>query len=550
MKKRTVGAAVMAVAVLAAGGGWWAGTAITSPGEVAARTASPLASPILVPVETRVLTSDVVTRGTGRFGSPQKLTIAASSLKPNVGVVSDVAIPGTTLEEGAVALTASGRPLFVLAGDRPLSRDLGPGMTGDDIGQLEAALARLGFDPGPPDGVYDGATEAAVTALYSQTGFSAFSATTDQLALIRSREAEVVKARNDSLTAAGSVDAAGAAVIVAKAALDEALSRAATAPPAVIRARSHADSQNRAAEAELAAARQTLAQRKAQTDPPATAEELAGADRDLILAVAASESTRLTGDREVAEAEGAVATATRDILTQTAALESARSSHRNAQATLASHRELTDLAQGEADLAHRQAGVQVPADEVVFVATTPVRISEVLVGKGDLAVGAALLVTDAVVSVDAGLALSDVALIEPGMVVRIEEPDLGIEAEGVVKVIAAGPGTNGVDGFHVYFETSVAAPPVNLVGASVRLTIAVESSGGAVLAVPISALSLAPDGSSRLQRHRDGVVEFVTVVPGLSADGYVAVTGAIAEGDLVSVGVDQPTELTTTASGG
>lgn len=549
MKKRTVGAVVIAVAVLATGGGWWAGTAITSPAEVAARTAAPQASPILVPVEARVLTSDVVTRGTGRFGSPQKLTIAASSLKPNVGVVSDVAIAGTTLQEGTVALNASGRPLFVLMGADPLSRDLGPGMTGDDVGQLEASLARLGFDPGPSDGVYDGATEAAVTALYVQSGFSAFSATADQLTVVRARETELAKSLNESLTAAANVDAASTAVIAAQAALDEATSRAVNAPSAVLRARSHADSQNRAADAEVAAARQALALRKAMADPPATAEELAVADRDLVLALTAAESTRLTADREVAEAETAAATAARDVLTQTALLESSRSSHRNAQATLVSHRGIANLAQDEADLAHRQAGVQVPADEVVFVASVPARISEVLVGKGDLAVGVALIVTDTVVSVDAGLALGDVALIESGMAVHIEEPDLGIEADGVVKAIAAGPGTNGVDGFHVYFETSVAAAPVNLVGASVRLTIAVESTVGTTLAVPISALSLAPDRTSRVQRHRDGVVEFVTVVPGLSAEGYVAVTGDIAEGDLVSVGIDQPIEPTT-ASGG
>ena len=70
---------------------------------------------------------------------------------------------------------------------------------------------------------------------------------------------------------------------------------------------------------------------------------------------------------------------------------------------------------------------------------------------------------------------------------QLAEPDLGIAAKGVVESVAPAPGTNGVDGFHVYFAIQVDVPPANLVGASVRLTIPVESSGGPVLAVPVSA---------------------------------------------------------------
>ena len=502
VKKRIVGAAVVATAVLAAGGGWVAGRSISSPMQAAARTAAPAASAILVPVEERLLTSDVVTRGTARFGSPQKLTVTASSLKTNAGTVSDIAVPGAVLDEGAVALTASGRPLFVLVGRRPLSRDLGPGMTGDDVLQLETALARLGFDPGPVDGLYDQGTEAGVSALYAKAGFAAFTATDDQLAQVRAREAELATTRNDNLSAAANVDAAAAAVSSAQAALDDATARVALAPAAVERARAHAETQNRSAAADVSAARAALAAVRAAVQPPATAAELAAADRDLTVALAAADAARLTGEREIADAEASVAGAQRDVFAQSAAVDAARSAQGTAAAALTSRSQLSTLAEQEADLARRRAGVQVPADELVFVATGPVRVSESLLGKGDPVLGVAMQVTDAVVSVDAGLALSDIGLVKAGMAVRIEEPDLGISAEGVVKQLAPGPGTNGVDGFHVYFETSVAAPPPNLVGASVRLTIAVESSGGPVLAVPVSALSLAPDGTSRLQRQR------------------------------------------------
>ena len=108
--------------------------------------------------------------------------------------------------------------------------------------------------------------------------------------------------------------------------------------------------------------------------------------------------------------------------------------------------------------------------------------------------------TDAVVAVDGSLALADASLVHVGMPVSIDEPDLGISATGTISQIAQTPGTNGVDGFHIWFEVIVDGSPPNLVGVSLRLTVAVESSQGQVLAVPISAVSLAADGTSRVQR--------------------------------------------------
>ncbi len=123
----------------------------------------------------------------------------------------------------------------------------------------------------------------------------------------------------------------------------------------------------------------------------------------------------------------------------------------------------------------------------------------------------------------------------------IDEPDLGIDETGVVSQVAEQPGTNDVDGFHVYFEVTVDGAPPALVGASVRITVPVESTEGPVLSVPVSAVSLAADGSSRVQRSTDAGLEFVTVEPGLSAGGFVQVTptdGTLEPGDLVVVGFD------------
>ena len=94
----------------------------------------------------------------------------------------------------------------------------------------------------------------------------------------------------------------------------------------------------------------------------------------------------------------------------------------------------------------------------------------------------------------------------------------------------------------MYFEVLVDGSPQSLVGASVRLTVPVESTGGSVLAVPVSAVTLSADGSSRVQRDNNGKLEYVTVEPGLSAHGFVAVKpldSALDPGDLVVVGFDQ-----------
>src|SRR5215475_5049480 len=127
-------------------GAWYAGARIQSPAEVAARTAPPKASPILVPVESRVLSSDVVTRGTVRFGLPQPISIAPSAVKGGIGLIATLPRPNTTFQEGEVVLSVSGRPVFVLSGALPAHRDMSPGISGADVRQLEESLARLGFD--------------------------------------------------------------------------------------------------------------------------------------------------------------------------------------------------------------------------------------------------------------------------------------------------------------------------------------------------------------------------------------------------------------------
>jgi len=180
-------------------GAWYMGSRIQSPAEMAARTAAPEPSAILVPVESRLLSSDVVTRGTVRFGLPQPISIAPSTVKGGVGLISSLPRPNTNFGEGEVILSASGRPVFVLSGAAPAFRDMAPGTSGGDVRQLEEALARLGFDPGTVDGNYDQKTSAAVERMYKKAGWDPYAPTREQRAAVAALEREWSDAARASL---------------------------------------------------------------------------------------------------------------------------------------------------------------------------------------------------------------------------------------------------------------------------------------------------------------------------------------------------------------
>ncbi len=472
---------VLALVAAAVVGGFLAATWIQSPADVAARTAPPTPSPILVPVEERVLSSNIVTRGTARFGLPQPISIVPSALKAKAGLITTLPVRNTQLPEGGVMLTASGRPVFVLQGKIPAYRDLVPGTSGTDVRQLEQGLKRLRFDPGPVDGTYDEQTSAAVAQWYQSAGFEPFGPTPDQLA--------------------------GAAAVAA-------------ARRAVDAARAKAEHGNKAAAAEVQA---MIAERALIVlDPRQPQTARAAAEAKLELAQAAARKAQLEGEVEIQ-----------------AALDAQKVAER--QAKLALDRDDPDAA--DVDIAQRLLGVQVPADEIVFIPTLPVRVEEVTVLVGHEARGPVMSVTDNQLVIDSALPLDAAPLVKPGMRVAVDEQALGIKATGTVTRVADTPGTHGVDGYHIYFEVRVDKTPTRLEGFSLRLTIPIETTKGPVTVVPLSALSLAADGTSRVQVQNKGALESIVVKPGLSADGFVEVTpvdGKLAAGQLVVVGYENP----------
>jgi len=610
---RIVVAALVGVVVLA-GVGWAAARQIKSPAQIAADTAAPKASLISVPLQRRSLATEVIVRGTVRYGSPQTVALPTSSLKTSSQVVSEIPKPGAKLGERAVAMTVSGRPVFVLQGETPMHRDLGPGDEGKDVRQLERALARAGLRPGTVDGRYDAATGAAVAQFYRRSDATPFGVTeaqadklstaaaaagsaTDHLLQMRLAlrtaaqgvsKADVNQAQVDAAAAAETLPPARLALATARTkvhatrdALGIARRQQAEGDPAATRdiSAAEADLTSKRSSVVDAAATQGDAQRAVDTAPADTTPvdmaalrdalrraiekvgfaraDLAAAERALqssrdaqraALAKLADETRRAAREARLALAEARHAHDSLIALQRKLTLAVDRARILRAPANTRVEREIVAASAAEvgrtrtelARLASR-IGVQVPADEVLFFATTPVRVDAVTAKRGSSAAGDLMTVTNSRLAIDSDLSLTDAKLVRRGMRVRVEEQDLRVDLVGRVNLVADKTGTNNVDPGRTYLEVTPGTAPPALVGASVKLSIAVQSTRGKVLAVPVSALSVGADGRSRVQIDLGaGKTRVVLVNPGLAAQGFVEVTpkqpGALKEGDRVIVG--------------
>ena len=605
-------AAVVALAAM----GWLAAQQIRSPAQIAADAAAPAASPITVPVERRTLAANVIVRGTVRFGGRRNVELATSSLEQGGSdLVTEPARLGARLAPGDVALSVDGRPVFVMPGSIAMHRDVRRGSRGPDVRQLEVALAQLGHSPGAVDGVFDAATQGAVSAIYIANGFEPAGATDAQVEQIRTAEAdaatardahlqaldaveqarrgaapgEVEQARIDASTAVDALHTAELAVPAAQARLRTARTLALSAGGAEAVAESNNRREQAAADAEVAIKQEAvdlaveeerlslLRRNDVPLDAPFSERETAAAAvgaatravvrarAELAAAVAAAGAVRAGAPAAVQQARGDAANLATDVRLATAELRRARRGRRVARqqvtlhearvVALANPRDTGTLvaiaaAAGEeagrtravVDRVSTQSGVRVPGDEVVFLPDLPVRVDDVKARRGNTVSGPVMTVTSSRLVIDSSLGVSDAKLVRPGDRVTIEEQELGVRAKGRVAEVDRTPGTRGVDPNRFYFSVVPKTRVKALVGASVRLTIAVKSTRGEVLAVPVSALSVGGDGSSRLQVRRGGRTRLVNVVPGLAAEGYAEVrpegTERLDEGELVVVGAD------------
>ena len=544
---------------------WAAASQIRSPAEVAARTAPPEPSAITAPVEKRVLATEVVVRGTVRYGAPQNVVLPISAAKKSSGLITIPPVKNKELKEGDVALTASGRPVFVLQGQEPAYRDMGPGASGNDVRQLEEGLARLGFSPGAVDGTFDGRTGAAVASWYLRSGYSPFGPTEDQLQVLRAEATEMVQAQSEILVAEEAAATARRDVGLAeqKALISRTPAQATPlpgGPDAAARARAEqtrVSATTRVANKQRALQQAQQAERAAQAkleearrrQPPPSQQEYAAMSRE-----AREASNRVTQvQEELAAAQEALTALGEPTTVNTidpSVIQQARVDAATADADVDKARAALTFAQRRLSLMQQKMarfgtsatkyGIAVPADEVLFLPTLPVRVDDAKLKAGDEVVGPVMTVTNAHLIIDSALSRDDAKLVRPGAPVTLRAPDLGVDGTGTVTHVAATPGTNGVDPQRFYMEVTPNNVGASLVGASVVQTIAVESTEGEVLAVPVAAVSAGADGVARVEvQGRNGEVRPVIVTPGLSAKGLVAVTpvgGDLVPGDLVVVG--------------
>jgi len=538
----------MAAVVLAAGLGWFFGSQIRSPAEIAAEADAPEPSNITVQVVRQVLSADVITRGDIVYDEPVSVALSGSFAEtPEKLVVTQAVEVNAELVEGDLAVEVVGRPVFLLSGEIPMYRDLRPGATGDDVLQVEEALTRMGLFTGTPDNIWDSATGAAVATWYQDAGYRPNGLSAEDEVALRSardrvraaqsaladseaalREAGAGSGESALASARAEIDAAKDALTLAQIDSDRAnlLAAWAVTEAEAALAKAQADLANGVPDADAAVAEATTALGQAQFDVVRTAIE----QQALVDAAAG----------RVTVAEAALADLQRGVDTT-----SIRRQIDASRDELALARE--DLAGLESEL-----GTWLPAGEVVFLKAMPVRVDQVAVSRGSVIDGSFITVSGSELALRSSVSERDAPRVEVGMEVEIENPESGQAISGVISEKADRAGTDGVAPDRVYVEITPSELPEEIIGANVKVTIPVSSTGGEVLAVPAAALSATANGSTNLQvENDDRTLRTVTVEAGLAAGGLVEVTpieGELAEGDWVVVGREGSSEGSSTGS--
>ena len=186
------------------------------------------------------------------------------------------------------------------------------------------------------------------------------------------------------------------------------------------------------------------------------------------------------------------------------------------------------------------AGVWLPAGELIVLGRLPVRADLITAERGRTVSGSFMTVTGAELAVRGSVSERDVEQVSEGADAYIDDRSLAEPIPGTIRLVDSRAGTRGVAPDRHYIEIVADGIPEDLVGRNVKIVIPVGGTDGAVLVVPVAALSATADGSTRVEvEQADGTTRFVSVAPGLSTGGRVEVTplvGALTDGDRVVVG--------------
>ena len=476
---------VAAVAIVSLVAGLALGQFIVSPGQAAADAEAPKAGLITVPIESRELANDVTIRGDATYADSVEVKIETGDLGGPAVVTGQVPEVGATFDAGDIALEVTGRPVIVLPGDLPVYRTMRVGVSGPDVVQLKQALNGVGINPGSlTSPLFDAATSTAVAALYAKIGYPVPTSGEETGEILRSARDAVSAAETSLKTAEHDLTVAkGGANSIDRAEQDK-----------NVRMAQRAVDDTRA-------------------DPESTPSDIANAEdalsveytkRDALLAVPdvnAEAAAVAAAKQQVASAKEALGSATNDTLTF------------------------------------------LPSSEVLFLPGLPRRVDEITVERGSTIEAAVMRVSGATLVISGSAAEADATLLKEGDAAILAMPD-GSEHPATVASVAPAEAVEGSTpsaGRYTVVLTPAALTPEQiqaLQGNNVRVSVPVSSTAGEVLAVPLAALTAGPGGESRVEISTgDGdETRLVEVTTGLAADGFVEVSGDIAEGDLVVVG--------------
>lgn len=159
LRLRRIAALVSLVAVTMAAG-WWAGRATLAPTATGDAAAAP------------TVTVGVVEATVGRsirVGVTLRQPSEPAATNTLAGMVTWVH-PGGPHQVGETLFVVAGLPVRVVEGGVPFHRDLGLGVSGDDVRQLQVALRALGYLDAEPDGTFGPVTARAVSSWQDDLG--------------------------------------------------------------------------------------------------------------------------------------------------------------------------------------------------------------------------------------------------------------------------------------------------------------------------------------------------------------------------------------------
>ena len=453
-----------------------------------ASTASDTPRPglVTVPVSYGTLENTVTLRGQVGYADSLEVNIDVSSLPGPAVVTGHLPTLGTQLDRLSVALEVAGRPMVVLPGALGAYRTLEFGTTGPDVTQFKQAMRDIGIDAGDPaNATFDEVASRAVTELFAQAGYAP--------PAIEEGEAEAVTAARAAMQSAEDA--------VASAQND--LAKALSGPSSVDLAA--ADNTLRSAQRALDAAK------SAQPSDPNQVADLEDA-----LRLAEIERAALVAQPEASAERLAVTTATRAV-TQ---------------------------ARDELTVATQKALPSLPASEVLYVPQLPARVDKVDAKLGVVLEGPAMTISGATLGLSGSIDTGDAKLIEVGDHASFELAD-GSSHGATVAAITPGSDAAARPTVALTPDPLTAEQATQLAGQNVNVVVPVGATEGAVLSVPVAALSAGPGGETRVtvvdgdpREGENAATRLVVVDTGLAAEGKVEVrpkNGDLVENDLVVV---------------